>query len=111
MDSDEFELPLCLFPATLYSDYTNKVKNFYESGGRKKLEEFSKSMEKRFGLELKALHWDKDRGLTNISLASSGLDLNEVGSRYTFHNIENMESPHTKLVFEIAKRYIQYLQE
>ena len=86
----------------LPNDYKDKVKIFYEENGRNKLEEYSKNINNEV-----RLHWDEILGLKNISLWSSGLDLNERFCNFTEHNVYSFEQ--ATIFFAIATAYLSLL--
>lgn len=105
----EFNLPLCIIPSEIMENYKERVSQFYASGGKRRLEEYVRGVENNFNLRIKSLGWDEDEGLTNITLSSSiGLDLGD--GRYIFHNLEDTDLPGAKVMFEIAKKYIELLK-
>lgn len=105
-----FNLPLCIIPLEILENYGERVKRFYHDGGKRRLEEYVKGIENNFNRKIKDLGWDDEEGLTNITLSPSiGLDLGD--GRYVFHNMENTNLPEAKVMFEIAKKYIELLNE
>ena len=110
MDTEDFSPPSYTIPLEIQKSYKERVRRFYHDGGKRRLEEYVKGVENNFNLKIKSLGWDEDLGLTNITLSPSiGLDLDNI--RYIFHNLENMNSPEAKAMFEIAKKYIELLNE
>ena len=104
-----FELPLCKIDLD-ENNYKEKVKHFYKKGGEKEVEEFRLKINKKSNLEIKSLQWNKDIGLTNINNFSGSLDLDIPKMRYIFHNI-GFKSDYEKVLFKIAKKYIDLLTE
>ncbi|MBR9702191.1 hypothetical protein GOV13_04690 [Candidatus Pacearchaeota archaeon] len=77
--------------ARLPKDYKSKIKEFYNTDGREKLEELalniSKSMEGLFGQEEIRLRWDDEKGLIGISIGpSGGIYLNNL-NQFQEHNL------------------------
>ncbi len=64
------------FNAQLPKDYRTRIQGFYQSGGKKYLEELAEnvsvSMEDIFGRINIKLQWDNEDGLTGISIDPSG---------------------------------------
>ena len=89
----------------LPTDYKERVKIFYEENGRDKLEEYARSLsdEER---EIR-LNWDERLGLKNISLLSSGLDLDERTYMFIEHNVHSFEQ--ASIFFAVATFYFHLL--
>ena len=108
----EFEIPISmLYPSInlherkgiipivrLPLDYLDFVPDFYKRGGREKIEELTKFIEKSFTErkifdgELR-LKWDDKSGLTHISIGvHGGFDLNEDEFMFQEHNLDGMSS-------------------
>jgi hypothetical protein len=64
-----------LLNASLPEDYHEKIYEFYESGGKDRLEDLAKniseSMQDIFGKTEIKLRWDNKKGLTGISIGPS----------------------------------------
>ena len=89
----------------LPTDYKERVKIFYGENGRNRMEEYARflSDEER---EIR-LNWDEILGLKNISLWSSGLDLDERFCKFTEHNVHSFEQ--ATIVFVVATAYLSLL--
>ena len=118
-------------------NYEKKVANFYRCKGIDKIFEYKKEIENEYGLEIKALKWDEKKGLTNIALSSDASiflvlssvlkkskKLSEIVSyfstdkiidsnfsRYIFHKIYVISEKESKILFSIAKRYLELLEK
>ncbi len=85
-------------------DYKEKVKIFYKENGRDKLEGYAMSLSDQIEIRL---NWDEIVGLKNISLLSSGLDLDEKMFRFTEHNVHSFEQ--ATILFTVATAYLSLL--
>ncbi|OGJ12724.1 hypothetical protein A3K82_02575 [Candidatus Pacearchaeota archaeon RBG_19FT_COMBO_34_9] len=109
MKISDFSLPFCIIPERILENYEERVKKFYSRGGKIRIERYKKSLEDNFNLNIKSLIWDYLKGLTNITLSASiGLDLDN--GRYVFHNLEDINLPEAKIMFKIAKKYLELLK-
>ena len=103
-----FELPLCIIPEEITTNYLEKVKKFYRDKKEKQILQLTEEINREKNLEIK-LTWDSKIGLKNISLLGGGIDLTENHHRYQFHNIYH-ESEEGKILFKIAKEYLSLLK-
>ncbi len=89
----------------LPNDYKDRLKTFYENGGRDKLEEYIKKMPNK---EIR-LSWDENKilGLKSISLLLSGLDLDEKMFKFTEHDVHSFEQ--ANILFSVATFYLHHL--
>jgi hypothetical protein len=75
----------------LPENYKELVPKFYEQGRKPDVEDYARTIQENFlkgDLEIK-LNWNKEQGLTNISVGpSGGLDLSEQGwPKFQEHNL------------------------
>ena len=89
----------------LPSDYKERVKVFYGENRRESVEEYARSLSDE-GREIR-LSWDERLGLKNISLLSSGLDLDEKFCKFTEHNVSSFEQ--AAILFAVATAYLSLL--
>ena len=89
----------------LPSDYKERVKIFYEENRKESVEEYTKSLLDD-GREIR-LSWDERLGLKNISLLSSGFDLDERKCMFIEHNVYSFEQ--ATIFFAVATAYLSLL--
>ena len=89
----------------LPSEYKERVKIFYEENRKGSVEEYARSLSDE-GREIR-LNWDERLGLKNISLLSSGLDLDEKFCKFTEHNVSSFEQ--AAILFAVATAYLSLL--
>ena len=84
-------------------EYLEIIPKFYEQGRKEDVEEHTKSLQELSNTKIR-LQWDEKKGLTNISIGTAGLDLNEYGwPSFQEHNLGGNYSLYTG---SIAMKYI-----
>ncbi|MCF7910178.1 hypothetical protein K9L16_00710 [Candidatus Pacearchaeota archaeon] len=76
---------------TLPRNFKELIPKFYKQRRQEVVENYASKLEQELDLSNKILlQWNEERGLTNISLGTAGLDLNETGiPKLQSHNIGN----------------------
>ena len=100
--------PLYLIPVDSKQELSDRITKFYEKGKINRIERYSDSISKKQNIRIK-LRWN-EKGLANISTPSGGLDLNNLGKRFMFHNIDE-NSEIGKSLINIANEYVNLLME
>ena len=90
-------------------DYEEKIKRFYQEGGKEEIQNYAKEIEKEYNIEFRNILWDDKRGLTNISNSpSTGIDL--IGDNFEPHNIYNIKFPEAKPLVKVILKYLSILE-